>query len=501
MRGGARLMPGRAVVRVAALLGALLVAMAVTPARASDRYERLAAVVHVHSDISTGDFTLDELGAMAARQGIGAVLLSENYLNRVEYSLPPFRSLTRVTYESRGVHGRVTEYFARAAQARAARPDVLIVPGVEAMPHYFWSGSPFSLAMTLHGVQKNLLVWGLGPEALAKLPVIGNAAAGGAGWQTLLDALPAALVVPGIVMLTRPRSQRHRIAHAVVVTRHRAWLPGLVLCAVGITAIVRGWPFVYTPYPAFADAGAAPYQDFIDYVGRAGGVAVWSLPEARDIGEQTVGPVRVAWSTEPYPDELLKTFGYTAFGAVYEDATRVELPGEAWDRLLGEYALGQRTRVPWALGEAAFHDPSAGKRLGSIQTVFLVRERSESAILEALRAGRMYALQRTIDTGLALDEFTARAGESDAVSGQTLHARPGAPLEVTVAVGTVEPRATDVRITLVRNGSIVEAWSGSTPFRVTRRETWDGQPAVFRIDARAAAGGRLLSNPIFVRAS
>jgi hypothetical protein len=229
-------------------------------------------------------------------------------------------------------------------------------------------------------------------------------------------------------------------------------------------------------------------------------VSVWSLPEARDFGEQAVGPVRVTWETEPYPDDLLKTFGYTAFGAIYEDTTRVERPGEAWDRLLAEYAAGQRTRVSWALAESAFHEHSAGKRLGPIQTVFFVRDRTEAGVLEALRAGRMYAVQQGRDTGLALTEFAATAGvAAAAISGQTLRATPGAPLEVSVAVAALGSKPADLRVTLIRNGSIVAAWSGASPMRATHREVWDGRPAVFRLEARGA-GGRLLSNPIFVKA-
>jgi hypothetical protein len=321
-----------------------------------------------------------------------------------------------------------------------------------------------------------------------------------AGLQTLLDVLPVVLVVPGVVLLARPRVRRRPLGRAVVVEQRRAWLPGLLLCAVGVTAIVRAWPFTQPLHPAWADAGSAPYQDLIDYVERAGGVSVWSLPEASDFGQQAVGPVQVSWTTEPYPDDLLKTFGYTAFGAIYEDTTRVERPGEAWDRLLMEYAAGQRTRVPWALAESAFHENSAGKRVGPVQTVFLVRERTEAGVLDALRAGRMYALQRTRDAGFALTEFAAVAGDGAAISGQTLRTTPGAPLEVTVALAALDARPVDVRVTLIRNGSIVAAWSGATPLRARHRETWDGRPAVFRLEARGT-GGRLLSNPVFVRAS
>ena len=483
----------------AATLACSLLAPLATAARAGDRYEPLPAIVHVHSDLSSGEFPLDELVDMAARQELGAVLLTENYLNRVEYSLPPFRALTRVTYESRGVHGRLDEYFTRVAQARAARPRVLVLPGVEVMPHYFWSGSPFSLSLTLHDTQKNLLVWGLDRQALARLPVIGNAAGGTAGLQTLLDVLPVVLVVPGVVLLARPRTRRRTLGRAIVVERHRAWGPGLVLCVLGVMAIVRAWPFTQPVHPAWAEAGSAPYQDLIDYVERAGGVSVWSLPEAADSGHQAVGPVQVSWTTEPYPDDLLRTFGYTAFGALYEDTTRVERPGEAWDRLLTEYAAGQRTRVPWALAEAAFHDTSAGKRVGTIQTVFFVRERTEAGVLEALRAGRMYALQRTRESGFALREFTAAAGEAAAISGQTLRATPGTPLDVSVAIAALDSQPIQARVMLIKNGAIVAAWSGATPLRAVHREMFDGRPAVFRLEARGA-GGRLLSNPVFVKA-
>jgi len=488
----------RAAGRAALLTAWLATALSAPPADAAESYERLPAIVHVHSDLSTGEFPLEELTDMAERQGLGAVLLSENYLNRVEYSLPPFRALTRVTEASPSVHGRLDEYFARVAQARAARPRVLILLGVEVMPHYFWTGSPFSLAMALHGTQKNLLVWGLDRAGLERLPVVSNPAAGLVGLQTLLDLLPGLLIVPGVLLLAWPRTRRRPLGRAVVIVRHRAWLPGLIFLALGVTALVRAWPFTQPVYPPWRDAGGAPFQDLIDYVERRGGVTVWSLPEARDAGERAVGPVSVTWATEPYPDDLMKTFGYTAFGAVYEDTTRFERPGEGWDRLLGEYASGQRTRVPWALAEAGFHEQSAGKRVGPIQTVFLVREHTDAGVLEALRAGRMYALQRGRDTGLALREFAATAGGPSAISGETLHATPGAPLELTVAVDTGDSRPADVRVTFVRNGSVIAAWSGSTPFRATHREAWDGRPAVFRLEARGG-GARLLSNPIFVR--
>lgn len=485
-----------------ALGTAALFALALTapPARAEELIP-VSAVVHLHSDASTGQYTLEELAEMAERHGIDALLLAENYLNRVDYGLPPFRALTRVSQGSPSVHDRLGDYLDRVSRARAARPGVLLIPGVEVMPHYRWTGSPLTFELLVTDTQKNLLVWGISDRTtLATLPVIGNGDGGRYSLQSLLDALPILLLAPGIALLLMKRRRRARIGAAVVVVSERRWVVGLALCAIAVTALVRGWPFTAGAYSAYEDAGVAPYQAVIDFVEQHGGVAVWSFPEARDLGTQTVGPVRVTWSTDPYPDDLLRTFRYTAFGAVYEETTRFERPGGAWDRMLTQYAAGERSRPAWGLGESGFHDENVGKRLARVQTVFLVRERSEAGVLEALRAGRLYARHRGPQTSLALTEFVASSEQSRAVSGETLRPAAGAMLSLAVGIDAVGAAAADLKVVLLRNGEIVDAWTGTTPNSRIHREAWDGRPAVFRLEARGG-GGRLLSSPIFVRPS
>ena len=45
------------------------------------------------------------------------------------------------------------------------------IGGVEVVPHYRWTGGPWTGAMTLHDTQKNLLVFGVtDPARLAALP-------------------------------------------------------------------------------------------------------------------------------------------------------------------------------------------------------------------------------------------------------------------------------------------------------------------------------------------
>ncbi len=477
---------------------ALALALATAPAAAADD-ERLAAVLHLHSDLSTGDFSLEQLQAMAEKAGIGALLLTENYLLRVEYGLPPFRALTRVTFDERAVLDTGLDRFLQeVARARQKNPRVLLVPGVEVLPHYYWTGSPLQLDMAFHNIQKNLLVFGVGLAALRELPVSGNRAAGGFTAAAAVDLVPGLLLVLGAILLARKRRQLTRVGRAVVVARRRRWLAGGFCVAMGAAGLVRAYPFAADPFPPYSDLGLAPHQALIDYVDRVGGATVWSFPEARDSGEKWFGPVRVAWQTDPYPDDLLRTARYTAFGAVYEDTTSVELPGGGWDRLLGQYAAGERSRPTWAVGESGFHGFTAGKSVGPIQTVFLVSEKSERGVLDALKRGRMYALQRVADAGLALAAFTVSDGSAAAVSGGTLQARAGTALAVTVAVDALDGGAREVRVILVRNGAVAGAWRGTTPFRQVHREVFDGTPAFYRLDARGP--GRLLSNPIFVRA-
>jgi hypothetical protein len=478
---------------------ALWVAVAASAGEAQE-LARVPVVLHVHSDLSTGDRPLEELAKTLRARGLGGLLLVENYLLRAEYGLEPFRALTRVTHEERSVlTSGIERYLARVAQVRRAYPDLLILPGVEVIPHQYWSGSPLGLAMTLHNTQKNLLVFGVeDPRELRSLPVAGNAYARRYGWRSLVEAAPALLVVPGVVLLSVKRIRRHRIGSAVVLVRRRRWVLGAALVLVGIVTVIRGWPFTVDEFPPWGDFGVAPHQALIDHVNRLEGATIWSFPEAWDEGRRAVGPVAVSWRTDAYPDDLLRTFRYTGFGALYEQPTRFIQPGGSWDRLLVEYAAGERSRPAWGVGESGFHGTASGKRLDAIQTVFLVRGKSEAEVLDALRRGRMYALQRTPDAALVLTDWSVAAGGGAAVSGETLQVPEGTTVEVRIAVDATGAGAEGLRVTLVRNGAVLNAWAGDASVRAVHREVFDGRPLVFRIDARARVPHRIVANPIFV---
>lgn len=464
----------------------------------------LPALLHAHSTFSTGDLPLDRLVSDARARGLEAVLLTENYLLRAEYGLWPFRAATRVIQEEPSVLSRGVEaYLAEVAGVQKRFPDVVIVPGVEVIPHYHWTGSLLRGDLVNHDLQKNLLVFGItDPETLKRLPSTGNPYLRRYTARSLVEALPGLLVVPGLWLIVVKQRRRRRLAGYTVVEHRRRWLPGGTLVVLGVLALVRAFPFTEDPWsPYRPDPELAAHQALIDDVQSRGGVSMWSFPEARDSSEVSFWGLRAGVETDPYPDDLVRTFRYTAFGAVYEETTRVVTPGGLWDFVLGKYLSGERTSPPWAVGESGFHGYLGDKRLGTVQTVFLVPEKTESALLESFRAGRMYALSRSPAYGLTLQSFAVRQGAAEAISGGTLRAPAGRPLEVRVAVSASDGGQYPIRAILVRNGGIREIWAGKTPLNVVYRESFAGAPAYFRLEVRGPGPHQLLTNPIFVNPS
>jgi len=134
-----------------------------------------------------------------------------------------------------------------------------------------------------------------------------------------------------------------------------------------------------------------------------------------------------------------------------------------------------------------------------VRTVFLVDERSEAALLDALKRGRLYAVRRPPEVALVLSDFSIAAATATAASGETLRVPESTRVAVSVGVTSSDGGSHPLRVTLVRNGAAVETWAGQTPFTAVHEETFDGTPLFFRMEARSGAVHQLLTNPVFVR--
>jgi hypothetical protein len=465
----------------------------------------MTVAFHVHSDVSTGALSLDQIAERARRMGLDAVVFSENLALRYEYGLFPFRGVVRrtVTLPSVVEYG-VDRYLAAVAAAQARHPGVLLVPGVEVTPHYYWTGSLPERNLTMHNSQKNLLVFGLTKsEDYAALPVPGNRGFSRYGWATVGNLWPVLLLGYAGWLWQRRTHRTIKVGVTTMRVARRSRVPAGLLAAVAAALLLLAWPYDSPLFSLYDDQlREKPYQTLIDAAIQRGGAVVWSMPEAVDFNVHSFGPLgSVTVKTDPYPVSLLQTTGYTGFGGVYQDTRTITEPGALWDQLLLQHLSGLRPALPSVFGEIAFHQTDqAGIELNQVLNVVTVRERTIAGLVEAMKAGRHYALSRAgRPFGLRLDTFQVETqdGARAATVGQPF-VRGAEPPAVRVAVTATDRGAHQVIVTVVRSGQVIARATGVTPFhrRVVDSTLPAGAAAYYRVDVRGE--GEILSNPILV---
>lgn len=466
-------------------------------AQASDERQQVLATVHVHSTASTGELTVEALAERAERLGLDALILTDNFSLRYEYGLWPLPGLLKrqVRFPSVLEYG-IERYLDEIAAAQSRHPKLIILPGVEVAPHYYWTGSLVERTLTMHNAQRNLLVIGLTkPEDYRSLPASGNAASYTFDWRVAVNSVPILLIVPA-VWLWRPlrRSTDRRSLRRTFAC---------ILIALAVALMANAWPLSQPVFSSYDDRlGYRPYQAIIDDVRAKGGLVFWSMTEARDFQEHAVGPLgTVIVKTEPHPEALLNTTGYTGFGGLYQDGRTSIKPGELWDRLLQVSTSDQRPN-PVLIGELAFHglnDP--GKDLHRLVTALWVKERTVAGVLEALQSGHSYAVgDGDHHVQLRLDEFrvVCQGGTKSASVGDRLDPGGARDLMVRLSVTAADHGRHPLKVRVIRSGQVVAQAFGDTPFRFDWADTTvpADKETTYRVEITGS--GELLSNPIFV---
>ena len=193
MRGARRLL-------LTGMIAALCLPGSVVRAQASDDRQQLLATVHVHSTASTGELTIDALAERAEQLGLDVLILTDNFSLRYEYGLWPLTGLLKrqVRFPSVLEYG-IDRYVDEIAAAQRRHPNLIILPGVEVAPHYYWSGSLIGRTLTMHNAQRNLLVLGLTKAVdYRSLPVSGNPGSYTFDWRGVVNGAPMLLVVPAV---------------------------------------------------------------------------------------------------------------------------------------------------------------------------------------------------------------------------------------------------------------------------------------------------------------
>ena len=450
----------------------------------------LVTVVHLHTTLSDGLATPLEMARAARRAGVDALVVTDHFLERVEYAPWPLGNVMGIGVSRPSVMSNGVAAYLRTLTAAEAETGILVLPGIEVSPYARWSGSLLTRTLRLEGWHRHALVVGIeDPSALRSLPVAGNRAGGGYAVWSFLYLLPAAAFGWAVLRTLRPSYRETRMRN-FVLRRRRVPIGEVLLASAALLVLVLGFPFKVEAYsPVAVDPGEAPFRLLVDRVHDLGGFVAWAHPEAA--AEKEVHGVRLA--TGPYGDLVLKTEA-DGFGAMPEGVKSLLPIGGLWDTALRDHVLGRRKNAPYALAELDEHRAIGEIDLVILQTVLQVRARTHAGVLEAMRAGRMYG-RWTPDRKppLALTAWSAGHGDASALAGETLRCRGPVTLRLAVTGGDGAP----VTARLVRAGSVIWSSRTSPPFSSTVEDAPPGATS-YRLDVEGAYPYRLISNPIFV---
>ena len=483
-------------------VSALVCLVAATDGLAVEGWTQYSAAIHVHSSFSNGQYDIEQLARLAQQRDVDVVIVTDSFLTTATYGFWPFdrvgvRGINKVVRPGVRDHG-VENYLERLAEAQQAFPDVLLVPGVEVTPYYYWTGSPWT-GLTLHDFDRHLLVLGLEQAELENLPVIGNVTWSNSGTRLDLVLFPSLLFLFGMGLLFAGRPPKLIFASPSIKQRYR--VPAVVFLALGVLLGWYNYPFGTFGEPHSGQHSDQPYQRLIDYVTEAGGVVYWSYPEAR-YSDVTVGSARMV--SAPHESDLLLTDGYHGFEGIYGDRITATQPGRTWDSSLMEYLRGSRRSAPFVTTGIDFHYLKNGGQgwydLDGGLTFLLMKERSREAVLEALRTGRTYATFQMFDQRIQLAEFSVETwGGGKATAGQ--RAAGKSPLKVRVSMdwlGDAPETVETFRIQVILNGRVVDEVEHSPPVDVATELGLPPGEYYLRLKARSTSGYEILSNPVFV---
>ncbi|MBI2822646.1 MAG: PHP domain-containing protein [Acidobacteria bacterium] len=471
------------------------------PLESQRGYRPLVAALHVHSRFSNGEHEILELARYARQRKIDVLGITDSFLTRVRYGLWPWRRVLARSYSRQSVLSRgIENYLASFQQAQRQFDDLVLLPGVEVAPYYYWQGS-FPHGLDLHAFDRHLLVFGLGNAAVLRdLPVIENETWTNTtrDWKTL--AGPVGSIAAGVILFFVRRTRTVRLAYFSLRRRQSFRTLGCALVLAGGAWMYDAYPFGRLSDPYSGRDGPEAFQRLVDYVDAHGGVTFWSYPEA-GFSDVHMGGARMV--SRGHPEDLSRVDRYRGFEGIYGGWFTVQRPGGIWDQVLGDYIQGRRQSWPSVITGIDFHYFKEGGgwyELNRGQTVLWSRSKDVRGALDALRHGRGYAIfQPVLERDAALRNFALQSEGKTAFAGETLQSAGPARLTADVGwePGPGSPDASAAQLEVIRDGSVIESRNVPLPLRVDLTEALPAGKHYYRLRVVFRPWHELLSNPIF----
>jgi len=460
------------------------------PPSAQAKYRQLEIAADVKSRFSAGCFSVQELMTQAEQRGLDGLIFGDHDRQSIQYGVPYLERVFRIKMDSPSLlsNGAAT-FLSEVNQIDRSDDTVVLVPGVESAPFYYWQGSLFDGNLVAHNWDKHLLIVGL-PSSLDYDEI-----------PTLNSSFTTRYLKDGIVLFTI-------FCVGALIGLYgftgKSWRGFFLIFAVVMSLFaVNHHPFKSSPFdPYQGDLGAQPYQHLIDYANSKGALVFWNHLETPLVEEIDNGLFSVKTRTDRHPRDLLLTRGYTGFQVLNETPVTAAEPGREWDQVLKMYLIGARENPVWGYGANDFNcDENNQNKLGAVRTVVLAEQKNRADIVEALRAGRMYAVKHKLDSNrLSLDTFALvdPATGKQAVMGETLKTQN--PPDIGIRLSMTGEETSRAQVRLIRNGRVVKEALLNLPYEgVWQDPARDpAKPAYYRLMVEVDERHQLVSNPIFV---
>ena len=451
-------------------------------------YPQWDLAADVKSRFSTGCSSVQELMTQAEANGLDGLLLGDHDRKSIQYGLPYVERIIRMKMGSPALldNGAAT-YLSEINQIDQTDDTLVLVPGVESAPFYYWTGNPLDMDLVAHNWDKHLLVIGLpNSRDYEELPILNSSLTTRyleEGYLLFLILCVGALL--GLYGFMGKRWRGTSFMFALVM---------------GLLA-VNTHPFKSSPYDQYhGDQGVQPYQDLIDYADSKGALVFWNNLEQPMRGGFQGDLIQVKTQTDSHPEDLLLTRRYTGFQAMGVSPISAVDPGEEWDQVLMQYLDGKRDRPVWGYGPNDFLcGGRGGDLLGEVRTVVLAKQKSRPAMVKALGAGRMYAVKHGVgQKRLSLDTFELIDPVTDnrAVMGEELKTATSPDIRLKISK-TGDESITRAQIRLIRNGQVVKRGVLSLPYEGVWQDAAPSQRGYYRLMVEVDADNQLVSNPIF----
>lgn len=201
-----------------------------------ERPRWIRAAIDVETSFSGGDYRPETFLRKAREAGIEVVVFSDSLLRKWEFGLfPLLGKIIHKTVEEPSLLSRSPkEYLKLIADLQKSNPDLVLVPGAEVSPHYWWEGNVFQKKLSIRGYHRQLLIFGLpGPEDYKALPVIGNPHIRRYTWKSVFLFWPVGLVWWGIRIFRKKKYRKIVFQGREFLIRSKFYPPFGIAVAIG----------------------------------------------------------------------------------------------------------------------------------------------------------------------------------------------------------------------------------------------------------------------------